>query len=169
MALTLVTAQKVKQAAMYAVQAGSLTAPAPPLAFYALKAFFNDWAINHGNADLQFIPFSNITSADPGIAQNTGYSPIGGVTSTVYFVYAKNDGSGNGTNSYIRLYNDTTNTTNTLAYVTGMISDDNDAFVFMSTLGIVYGTDLTISADTGTDATESAAANAANGFVIVGA
>jgi hypothetical protein len=169
MALTLVSAQKVRQAATYAVQYGALTAPSSVGALFAVKAFFQDWAMNHANADLQFIPFSGLTSADPGICQDTGFSPIGGVTSTVYFVYAKNDGSGDGTNAYVRLYNDTTNTTNTLAYITGLISDDNDAWWFTSNKGIIFATDLTISADTGTDGTESTAARSANGFVIVGA
>lgn len=156
MALTLESANKVRQ------KTNMITLP--PSVFYQLKAFFLDWAMNHGNADLQYIPFSTTD-----ITTNTGYSPIGGVTSTFHFLYAKNPGAGDGTNAYIRLYNDTTNTTNTLAYVTGLISDDNDYFTFSSPNGIVFGTDLTISSDTGTDATESAAANAAIGFVIVSA
>lgn len=166
MALSLESANKVRQKAVAAVgtQDKGTSAGQNTAVYFALKAFFADWAINHGNADLQWIPFSTTD-----VTTNTGYSPIGGVTSTVYFVYARNPGLGDGTNAYIRLYNDTTNTTNTLAYVTGLISDDFDSFVFVSGKGIVYGTDLTISSDTGTDATESAAANAANGFVIVGA
>ena len=141
-----------------------------PAVFYALKAFFLYWATNKGNADLQYIPFSNITSADPGICQATGYSPIGAVTSTVHVLYARNDGTGDGTNSFISLHNNTTNTDVDLAFVTGLISDDNDEFLFVSPKGITFGTDLTISAaTTNGGATESAAANAANGFVIVAA
>jgi len=135
-----------------------------PLVFGALKAFFHYWATNKGNADLQLIPFDTTL-----ICTDTGYSPVGAVTSTVYFVYAKNPGAGDGTDSYIRLYNETSNTTNTNAFITGLISDDNDIFMFVSPTGVVYGTDLTISADTGTDGTESTATNAADGFVIVGA
>lgn len=166
MALSLEDANKVRQKAVAAVgTADKGTSAANNTAVYfALKAFFMDWAINHGNANLQFIPFSTTD-----ITTNTGYSPIGGVTSTVYFVYAHNPGAGDGTDAYIRLYNETSNTTNTNAFITGLISDDYDSFVFVSGKGIVFGTDLTISSDTGTDATESSAANAANGFVIVGA
>ena len=156
MALTLESAGKVRQKTrMYTLN---------PLVFQTLKAFFLYWATNKNNADLQLIPFDSTL-----ICTDTGYSPIGNVTSTVYFVYAKNAGSGDGTDSYIRIYNETANTTNTNAFITGLISDDNDTFMFVSPTGVVYGTDLTISADTGTDGTESTATNAADGFVIVGA
>ena len=135
-----------------------------PCVYGTLKAFFHWWATNKNNADLQLIPFS---AAD--IVTNTGYSPIGGVTSTVHFLYAKNSGTGDGTNAYIRLYNETSNTTNTNAFVTGVIDDDNNIFMYVNPNGLVFPTDLTISSDTGTDATESAEANAADGFVIVSA
>lgn len=166
MALSLESASKVRQKAVAAVatQDKGTSASNNTAVYYALKGFFQDWAINHNNADLQILPFG---TAD--VTTNTGYSPIGAVTSTVYFVYARNPGAGDGTNAYIRLYNESSNTTNTNAFITGLISDDYDSFVFVSGKGIVFGTDLTISSDTGTDATESAATNAANGFVIVGA
>ena len=173
MALTLEAAGKVRQKAYSALlnsDRGTTTGAGSTAAFYALKAFFLWWSSNKSNADLQFIPFSNITSADPGIAQNTGYSPIAGVTSTVHFLWARNDGTGDGTDSFISLHNSTTNTNVDLAYVTGLISDDNDSFFFVSIPGIVFATDLTISAATTNGGqTESAAANAANGFVIVAA
>ena len=138
--------------------------------FGALKAFFLYWSTNKRNADLQYIPFSNITSADPGICQATGYSPIGGVTSTVHVFYVKNDGTGDGTDSFVSLHNNTTNTNVDLAYVTGMISDDNESFLYINPKGLAFGTDLTISAATTNGGqTESAAANAGNGFVIVSA
>lgn|SRR3990167_3643184 len=138
--------------------------------FGALKAFFLYWAGSKSNADLQYIPFSNITSADPGICQATGYSPIGGVTSTVHVFYVKNDGTGDGTDSFVSLHNNTTNTNVDLAYVTGLIDDDNDQFLYINPEGLVFATDLTISAaTTNGGATESAAANAGNGFVIVSA
>ncbi len=131
----------------------------------AQKAFrgLKEWMVTQkGNPTLQFIPF---TAAD--IVVNTGYSPIGGVASRVLALYAKNPGAGDGTNAYIRVYNDTTNTTNTLAYISGLIDDDNDSFFIVNPQGWAYATDVTISSDTGTDATESAAANAADGFVIL--
>lgn len=140
-----------------------------PVAFHTLKGFFQWWATHKGNENLQLIPFSDSSSATDGICQNTGYSPIGAVTSTVYVLYAKNAGDGDGTDAYIRLYNETANTTNTNAFVTGLISDDDNEFIMVNPNGWVFATDLTISSDTGTDATESTAGNSADGFVIVGA
>ncbi len=162
MALTLESANKVRQKTYMITR--------DPVVFFSLKAFFLDWAINHGNADLQLITFSDsTTSTDADAANiNTGYSPIGAVTSTVYVLYAKNAGSGDGTDSYISLHNATDNAS--ANYVTGIIQDDKDAFLFISKQGITFGTDLTISAaTTAGGATESTAGNGANGFVIIGA
>lgn len=117
---------------------------------------------------LQFIPFSPSTTEADGICQNTGYSPIGAVASTVYALFAKNSGAGDGTDSFISLHNATDNASAPL--VTAVIQDDNDEFVVFKHNGFAFGTDLTISgATTAGGATESAAANAAAGFVIVGA
>ena len=138
--------------------------------FGALKAFFLYWATTKSNADLQYIPFSGNASADPGICQATGYSPIGGVTSTVHVFYVKNDGTGDGTDAFVSLHNNTTNTDVDLAFVTGVISDDNDSFLYINPKGLVFGTDLTISAATTNGGqTESTAARSGNGFVIVSA
>lgn len=116
---------------------------------------------------LQFIPFSSDATGD-GIIQNTGYSPIGGVASTVYGVYAKNPGAGDGTDSFFALHNAADNASAPL--LVEVIQDDYDEVIVVKHDGLVFGTDLTISAATAAGgATESAAANAACGFVIVGA
>ena len=140
----------------------------------SLQAFFHYWATNKGNTNLQFIPFSNSTVASDtstgGCCTDTGWSPIAGVTSTVHVFYAKNDGTGDGTDSYVSLVNSTANTTASAFYITGLISDDNDEFLFVYPNGLIFGTDLTVSATTTLGgATESASSNAANGFVIVAA
>ena len=140
----------------------------------SLQAFFHYWATNKGNADLQFIPFSNSTvvsdTSTGGCCTDTGWSFIAGAASTVYVFYAKNDGTGDGTDSYLSLINSTANTTAAACYLTGLISDDNDEFLFVYPNGLAFGTDMTIAATTTLGgATESASANAANGFVIIGA
>ena len=140
----------------------------------ALQAFFHWWSTNKGNANLQFIPFSNSTVASDtstgGTATDTGWSPIAGVTSTVYVFYAKNDGSGTGIDSYVSLVNSTANTTASAFYITGLIAEKNDEFMFVYPNGLVFGTDLTITAVTSLGgATESATGDAVNGFVVVGA
>lgn len=138
-----------------------------PLVFYSLKAFFLYWATNKGNEDLQLIPFSDSTTATDGISQATGYSPIG-VASRLYVLYAKNNGAGDGTDAFIGVHNATDNASAPL--VTAVIQDDNDQFILVNPNGWVFGTDLTISAaTTNGGATESAANNSADGFVIIGA
>lgn len=116
---------------------------------------------------LQYIAFSDATAGDPGICQNTGYSPVG-VPCTVYGLYARNRGAGDGTDSFISLHNAADNASAPL--VTAVIQDDNDEFIAIKYNGWTFGTDLTISgANSAGGATESAAANAAVGFVIIGA
>lgn len=144
--------QKVKAALMNA-------SPAAQAAFAGLKQYL---ATQGGNPDLQFIPFS---AAD--IVVDTGYSPIGAACK-VYGLYAKNSGAGDGTDSFIALHNAADNAS--AGFVGGVIQDDNDAFLAIKHNGWSFATDLTISAATAmAGATESAAANAADGFVIIGA
>ena len=140
----------------------------------ALQGFFHYWATNKGNADLNFVAYSNSTVASDtntgGCCTSTGWTPLA-AAATVYVWYAKNDGTGDGTNAYMGLFNDTNNNSVANLYASGLISDDNDEFLFISPVGIAFGTDLTISSCSTSTAsgTSSASANAANGFVIVAA
>ena len=63
MALSLESAGRVRQK----VHAENLN----PGLFYAMKAFFLDWAANHGNADLQFVPYAG-TDAEGANGYNSG-------------------------------------------------------------------------------------------------
>lgn len=144
-------------------QAGATHTGATPAAVDAFRTLKDYLVGNKGNPQLQYIPFS-----DADVTTNTGYSPIGGVASTVYGFYVKKRTTA--TDSYLRLYNDTTNVTITLAYVGGMLSVSGDEFFAIYPDGLAFGTDLTISADTGAGTgTESAAGDAGDGFVIIGA
>ncbi len=146
------------------------TQKATPVVKESFKALREFIVGAKGNPQLQVIPFSAITTADPGICQDTGYSPIGAVTSLVYAFYAHNQNVGDGTDSFVRLYNATTNTAVSSIFVSGLIQSADDEFLYICQKGLRFATDLTISADTGAGAgTESAAANAAIGFVLVGA
>lgn len=64
MALALESAGKVRQKA-FEVQYDS------PGIQYMLKSFFLDWAANHANADLQFVPYAG-TDAEGANGQNAG-------------------------------------------------------------------------------------------------
>jgi len=131
----------------------------------ALDAFrtLKDWMVGaKGNPQLQFIPFS-----DADITQDTGLSPIA-VPCTFYAIYVKKGATA--TDSYVRVYNQASNTTITLAFVGGILAVANDEFYAVYPKGIKLATDLTISADTGAGAgAESTGGDAGDGFVIVGA
>lgn len=131
----------------------------------AVDAFRNlkNYLVGNGNPQLQLIPFT-----DADVTTNTGFSPIGGVTSTVYAVFVKKRTTA--TDAFFRLYNDTTNVTITLAFVSGNLAVSGDEFIAIYPKGLIFATDLTISADTGAGTgTESTAGDAGDGFVLVGA
>jgi hypothetical protein len=127
--------------------------------FRALK----DWMVSpRGNPQLQFIPYSAAA-----IVTNLGYAPIA-VPCKVYGWYGKNTGGSGGTDSYITLHNAANNAS--VPFLTNLIQDDNDEFAAVYPRGIAFGTDITISgATTIGGATESAAADSADGFIIIGA
>lgn len=130
-------------------------------AFRRLKM---DLATLNGNPDLEFVPFSAAQ-----VVTNTGYSPIGAACK-VYAVYAKNAGAGDGTDSFLTLHDAADNTS--AGTIGAPIQDDKDEILYIeaSRGGIAFATDLTISAATAlAGATESAEANACDGFVIIGA
>ncbi len=115
------------------------------------------------NPSLQLIPFN-----DTQITTDTGYSPIGGVTSTVFAFYVKKRATA--TDAFVRLYNDTTNTTIGNAYVGVNLMVASDDFASFYPKGQIYATDLTISSDTASGGgTESTAGDSGDGFVLVGA
>ena len=127
--------------------------------FRALKAYLTSAGTS---TQFQFVPYS---AAD--IVTNLGYSPLD-VACQVYGWYGKNSGGSDGTDSYITLHNAANNAS--VPFVTNLIQDDNNEFVSIFKAGLDFGTDLTISgATTHGGATESAAADACDGFVIVGA
>ena len=143
-------------------QGGNSTKGADPVivkAFQALK----ESLVQRGNLDLQIIPFS-----DADIIQDTGLSPIGAVTSTVYALYVRKRLTG--MDSFVRLYNATTNTAVASAFWGINLQVAQDEAFIVNPRGSIFGTDLTISADTGAGAgTESTSLDAGDGFVIVGA
>ena len=109
MALSLVSANLAWQEVIKGLANAN---PAIQGQFKALKSYL---ASQKRNPDLQYIPFNEAV-----IVQPTGYSPIGGVTSTVYGVYfIKNgtSGAGTGTDSWLTLANDASNATDATKFV----------------------------------------------------
>jgi hypothetical protein len=138
---------------------GSVT----PQARQAIEAFKLAFITQKSNsALLQFVPFS---AAD--ITTNLGYSPLD-VPAKVYALYIKNPGNSTGTDSYITLHNAANNAS--VPFITGLIQVSDDEFVYLNPRGVDFTTDVTVSgATTAGGATESAAADAGDGFVLVGA
>ncbi len=160
MALTLERYQSVwrKVDAWFSYHDGGSSAPAHVAAFQGLKANL----ITRGIENLQFMPFS---AAD--IVTNLGYSPLD-VPAKVYGFYVKNPGTSTGTDSYITLHNAANNAS--VPFITGLIQLVDDEFSYINSRGIDFTTDVTVSGATASGgATESAAVDAGDGFLIVGA
>lgn len=161
MAVTLESANLVRQKAYAALSGTNNPSSKHQMWWTLLREFFNQH-VNTGNADLEFVPFG---TAD--IIANTGYTPLA-AAAAVYVVYIRNPGDGDGTDSYVSLHDATDNASATV--VTLRIEDDDDEVMAVKPDGWAFATDVTISgATTAGGATESAAANAADGFLIVGA
>lgn len=117
-----------------------------------------------GNPTLQFLPFS----AAQAIA--AGGTDLVGAASTVYGWYAKAARTTGTTSSFLALHAAADNTATTTTLVTDRIKLTGQRFSYVTGFGLAAETGLTISAATAVGgATESAEADAANGFVIVGA
>lgn len=118
------------------------------------------------NPQLQFVAFS-----DALLTTATGYSPIGeGVTLYgVYFAKTGTSGTGNGTDSWLTIANDTSNVTDATKFVALMTSVDGQEVAAIYPDGLIFGTDITLSGETSAqDGTESTAGDSGNGFIIVG-
>src|SRR6188768_1537250 len=102
MALSLVTANQARNKALaaVAVATGTTAGSGDPIAQYALKSFFLNWAANKGNADLQFVPFSEAN------ADAAGGTAIVDAPCKVYFVYTKKENAA--TDNWTKLYDDIT-------------------------------------------------------------
>lgn len=147
--------QKVKQALVGAN-------PASQAAFRVLREYL---ATQGGNPQLQFVPF---TAAQ--IVTNGGYSPDVDACN-VYGVYAKGARTSGTTQAFFQLFNQTDNTASTtlILYGTQFAAAGQQVATIWPT-GLPFSTELTIACDTTVaGATESSAADAANGFVLVGA
>ena len=135
--------------------------PASQESFGDLKKYL---AQQKKNPQLQFVPFS----AEQIIA-NGGYSPDVDAH-TLYGLYLKGRRTTGTTSSFVDYHAATSNaaTTTTVAGARFKVTGQEYALIFPS--GLAVETEATISAATAVGgATESAAADAADGFAIIGA
>lgn len=134
--------------------------PASKAAFKELKKWLST---QKGNAKLQFVSFSA-----EDIVTNLGYSPDVDAA-LIYGVFLKGRRTTGTTPSFVSLHDATDNaaTTTTVDTVKFNVTGQEAAIIHPN--GYRLTTELTISAATAVGgATESSAADAADGFVIIG-
>lgn len=167
MALTLANANIARQKAyiaVYGLGTGTSTNTISPYHFYGIKAFFLHWAANKGNLDIQFIPYT----AEQAVT-NLGTSLVGGAC-TLYVWWGKARRTSGTTASFQAIHDAADNSATTTTVDTALVKLTGNQFLFVHPNGVAIATDVVISAATAVGgATESAAADATDGFVIVGA
>ena len=155
MALALESAGRVRQ------KTRSLTLD--PSVFLALKGFFQYWATNKQNADLQFVPFSDTQ------ATTTAGAPIVDAPCTVYVQYVKKGSTA--TDSFLKLFDDITDdstTTDSRNAVALLEADEESLLIYPKGLTMAVG--VVVSATTALEgSTNSTAGDAGNGWLIIGA
>ncbi len=117
-----------------------------------------------GNPQLQFVPYTAAQITTAG-----GYSPDVDACK-VYAVYGKGARTTGTTAAYFQLFDQADNTASTtLITFETRLNAVGQLFAALWPAGMPHATDLTIASDTTVaGATESDAADAANGFVIIG-
>jgi hypothetical protein len=137
--------------------------PANQNAFRVLREYL---ATQGGNPQLQFIPY---TSAQSMV--NLGTSLVGGAC-TLYGWYATTKRAAAGVAAFTALHDAADNSATTTTIDTAKVDavTTSQAFAIIHPLGRAIATDVVISSATAVGgATESAAADGNQGFIIVGA
>lgn len=151
--------------AVYGTGTGTTTDSVSPYHFYAIKAFFLHMAANKGNPDLQFLPYSA-----EDITTDTGAQPIAAGACTLYVWFVKARRTSGTTASFQAIHDAATNGATTTTIATQLINATGQQELMVWPNGMPIATEIVISAATAVGgATESTAANAADGFVIIGA
>jgi len=134
-----------------------------PSVFLALKGFFQYWATNKNNADLQFVPFSDAQ------ATTTAGTPIVDAPATVYVAYVKKGSTA--TDSYLKLFDDITDDSTTTDHRVSLgLLEANEETIAIYPKGLTMATGVVVTATTaGEGSTQSTAGDAGNGFLIIGA
>lgn len=160
MAIATQSANLVWQKVKNALSAANAN-PAAQGAFQDLKFWLSQ---QKKNIDLQFIPF-----AAEDIVTNGGYCPDVDAC-TVYGVWVKGRRTTGTTSSFFALHDATDNSATTTTILTERFKATGQEFSWVSGVGQPIATDITLSAATAVGgATESSAADAGDGFVIIGA
>ena len=133
-----------------------------PYHFYAVKSFFLHLAANLGNKDVAFLAYSAedaTTNLGTDLAQAAG---------TLYMWYAKGRRTTGTTAAFEALHQAADNSATTTTVSTHRLNIVGNQFIEVWPNGFIFITGLTVSSATAVGgATESAAADSSDGFVIV--
>src|SRR3990167_6103912 len=169
MALATENANLVRRKAMNyasALATGTSAGSGDPSNVYALKAFFLNLAANKGNPDLQFVTF-NATDAVAGDGQDLGID----AACKLYLAYVKKTATA--TDSWFRVIDDADNDSEVVGDVAVEIklgvASDQALLWFPNGIDFTDGVVVTFTTTPGDTATQSGAADAGNGFLILGA
>ena len=137
--------------------------PAAQAAFKGLKEYL---AQQKGNPQLQFLPL-----ADGDLVTATGYTPVAAACTLYGVWFIKNGtGTGTGTDSWLTIANDTSNTTDATKFVALMTSLAAQQVYATYPDGLAFGTDITFTGETSAqDGTESTGGDSGSGFALIGA
>ena len=165
MALATQNANLVRQKAFHFTNnGGSAAASSHAEIWRELKAFFMHLAVNKGNPDLQFIPFTaaQVTTA-------AGYNPDVDAC-TLYAIYLRGRRTTGTTAAFFSVHDAATDAATTTTVWTFKFNVTGQEYFASSPDGHVIATDITLgTATTVGGTTDSAEADAADGFVIIGA
>jgi hypothetical protein len=130
--------------------------------FRELKTYI---ATQVGNPQLQFIPFTAEQIVTAG-----GFAALD-VPGTLYAVYAKGRRTSGTTSSFFQVFAQANNTASTTLIVAGSrFKAVGQVFAAIYPTGLAIETAITLAADTTVAGdTESSAADAADGFIVIGA
>lgn len=135
--------------------------PATAAAFRDLRVYLSTQG---QNPQLQFVPYTAAQAVT-----NNGTSLVGGAC-TLYGWYEKNARTTGTTAAFAALHDAADNTATTTTVVTSKANLTGQSHAVIEPTGFIIATDVVISnATTVGGPTESSAANAGNGFIIVGA
>ena len=132
--------------------------PAAQGAFAGLKAYL---AQQKGNAQLQFIPFTEVQADD---ADGTGLMDV---ACRVIAMYVKKENSA--TDNWVKLYNETTSdaTDSAAAIALPLLEANESAFVIYPN-GVPFSTGVVVTQHT-TQVGSSDGSNGGDGFILIGA
>lgn len=163
MALALESPNLVRQKVYAALSGTNNSSAKHRLWWTAVREFFKQWE-TQGNADLEFVPFSdaNVTTAG-------GFDTGVDAANQVYLFYVNK--LGNATASVVKLFDNITGDSITTEQTLSMLLDEsNQETMQIYPTGFAHATGLIVVAHTTVEgSTDTTAGDAGDGFVVIGA